>query len=179
MMKEKSKIFKELEKLFFDKFNTEEEIDKWIQENSNFYSYCEDMSGDVYFIYKNHFFIANSSEKYLKEIDKEEFYEHIKDHNDVKIDYKEALKVIDFAIKNYDNLCLDIPCFKYSNFDKDIIEINFYSNEIFDNENFDGYIDSLNNFKEYLIESFKVYDYEYYLIKKILEKYDFRLEILN
>jgi len=89
MMKEKSKIFKELEKLFFDKFNTEEEIDKWIQENSNFYSYCEDMSGDVYFIYKNHFFIANSSEKYLKEIDKEEFYEHIKDHNDVKISYKE------------------------------------------------------------------------------------------
>jgi len=117
--------------------------------------------------------------KYLKEIDRKEFYEHIKDHNEVKIDYKVALKVINFAIKNRDNLCLDVPCFKYSNFNKDIIEVNFYSNRVFDNESFDGYIDSLDNFKEYLIESFKVYDYEYHLIKKILEKYDFRLEILN
>ena len=99
--------------------------------------------------------------------------------NEIGTNYKTILKVIDFAIKNRDNLCLDVPCFKYSNFDRTIIEINFYSNKIFDNENFDGYIDSLNNFKEYLIESFKVYDYEYYLIKKILEKYDFRLEILN
>ena len=113
----------------------------------------------------------------VKEL-KELFFDKL-NTNEIEANYKTVLKVIDFAIKNYDNLCLDIPCFRYSNFDKDIIEINFYSNKIFDNENFDGYIDSLDNFKEYLIESFKVYDYEHHLIKKILEKHDFRLEILN
>jgi len=113
----------------------------------------------------------------VKEL-KELFFDKL-NTNETEANYKTVLKVIDFAIKNYDNLCLDVPCFRYSNFDKDIIEINFYSNKIFDNENFDSYIDSLDNFKEYLIESFKVYDYEYHLIKKTLKKYDFRLEILN
>jgi len=68
---------KKIEKIFEEFGSDIEKINNWIQENT-VYSYCEDLSGDVYIAYNGKYYVIKLAEAIeYKEISKAEFIEHI------------------------------------------------------------------------------------------------------
>lgn len=75
----------------FEKLNFNgEKFRKWIEENTIF-SYCEDLSGDCFVYYDSKFYVVTFGEFVeIKEISKDDFIEHVKNHSNGK----EVIKLI-------------------------------------------------------------------------------------